>query len=147
MPLQPEAVLGRHLALQDLEGLELELHHLSAPGAEEVIVVVAAVGGLVALHLAGDDRRLEDAGLGEERQRPVDRRLRAPDAPRLEIGDEVVDGVVPLPRERGLDDGRTGLREPQVLLVKEALEPLQRLLCACVQGRPPCDPVSPTTVP
>ncbi len=40
VPLEPEPVLGGDVALQDLEGLELELDHLPAPRAEQVVVVV-----------------------------------------------------------------------------------------------------------
>lgn len=112
VPLQPKAVLGSHLALEDLEGLEFELDHLSALAAEQVVMVVPAEGGLVALHLAGDDRRLEDAGLGEEGKGAIDGGLGAANPTRLEISDELVDGVMSLTRQRGLDDGRTGLRQP-----------------------------------
>jgi hypothetical protein len=140
VPLQAEAVLGGHVALEDLEGLELELDHLPAGAAQEVIVVVPAEGGLVALHLAGDDGRLEDPGLGEERERPVDRGLRPADPPLLQVGDQVVDRIVTLPRERRLDDGGARLGEPQILLVEEALESLQRFLRARVQGPPSMRP-------
>jgi hypothetical protein len=147
VPLEPEAVLRGHLALQDLERLELELDHLSAPGAPEVVVVVPAEGRLVALHLARDDRRLEDAGLGEERQGAIDGRLGAADPALLQVADEILDGVMALAREGRLDDGRAGLGQAEVLLVKEALEPLQGFLRARVQGRPPCDLVSPKANP
>jgi hypothetical protein len=132
--LEPEAVPGGDLALEDLERLELELDHLAASPAQEVVVVVAPEGSLVAAVVAGHDGRLQDAGLGQQRQRPVDGRLGAADPAPPQVGDEVVDGVVPLARHRRLDDGGARLRQPELLLVKEALEAVQRLLRACVQG-------------
>ena len=64
--LEPEAVARRDLTLEHLEGLELELDHLLAGPAAQVIVVVASEGRLVAARLAREDGRLEDARLREE---------------------------------------------------------------------------------
>jgi hypothetical protein len=95
MALEPEPVPARDLALEDLERVDLELDHLPARAADEVIVMLTVVRRLVALRVAGDDRAPDEARLGEKRERAVDGRLRAADPARPEIRDEVLDRVVP----------------------------------------------------
>jgi hypothetical protein len=147
VPLEAEAVPGRDLALQDLERLELELDHLPAAAAQQVVVVVAPERGLVALPVAGHDGGLEDPRLREQRQGAVDGGLGPADPALLEVSDQILDGIVPLAREGRLDDGGARLRQPELPLVEEALEAIQRLLCPCIQGLPPCDRVSPARIP
>ena len=133
--VEPEAVACRDLLLKDLERLELELDHLSAPRAEQVVVVVAAEGGLVAASLPRNDGRLENSRLREERQRPVDGRLRASDPPRLQIADEILDRIVTLARQRRLHDRGPRLGQAEIPLVEEPLESIECLLRPCVQSQ------------
>ena len=127
MPLEPEAVACRHLALEDLDGLELELHHLPAAAADDVVVVDAPERGFVVPCITSNDSRLYDTGLGEEREGPIDGGLGAANPAAPEIGDQVLDGEVPPALERRLDDGRARGGEAEGLLREEPPEAQERL--------------------
>src|SRR5690349_16762899 len=127
MPLEGEPEPARDLALQDLDGVELELDDLAAAAADEVVVVLPADRGLVARRLGGDDRLLDDPGLRQERQRAIDRGLRAADAAPAQVLDEVLDGEVAVALEDGLGDGAPRRGEAEVARREEALERLHGL--------------------
>ncbi len=125
--LEAEAVPRRDLALQDLECLELELHHLAAAKTDQVVVVLTPHGGLITTYFSSHYCLLHDPSFGEERQRPVDGRLRATDPTPLQIRDELLDREVPRALQHGLDDGPPGGGEPQRAVRQESLELPKRL--------------------
>lgn len=121
-----EVVLHRELTLQLLDGIEAELDHLAADGTDEVVVVFALERDLIAVPLARQERRLEQAGLEEKREHAVDGRHRGfVDAVHPEDPHEVLDLEVTRIREGRPHDRAADVRHLQRLFGEGMLEVLE----------------------
>jgi hypothetical protein len=134
VPLEAEAVTGCDLPLQDLERLELELDDLAAAEAHDVIVMLPPYRSLVTPNIARENGGLYNARLGEQRQRPVDGRLRTADAAPPEVGHEVLDGEMALALEDGIQDRSASRCQPQASRGEVAFEASQRALGRTLTG-------------
>ena len=100
-----EAVLLRDLDLEALDLVIAELDDVTAVDADEVVVVVAVVGRLVARGAVAEAARLGQAAIDEELQGPVDGGLADVGVLGPDRGVELVDVRVARVREEGLGDG------------------------------------------
>lgn len=108
----------------------MKFHELTATRADEVIVVVAAKGALIALSLSWPRRRrLDQSGLHEERNRSIDRRrMRVAQSPRAQDTRQVFDGEMALVPQSAARDALTHLRVLELLLSNELPESRKRPL-------------------
>lgn len=127
MPLEPEAVSRRDLALEDLEGLELELHDLAAAATNQVVVVFAPHRHLVAPSFSSSDGMLKYSSLNQQWQYAIDGCLGAADPARFEIRREILDREMARVLQHGLDNGPAGCREPESPAREKSFEPHHRL--------------------
>src|SRR5216684_2339933 len=126
VPRHLEAVVAGDHVLQLLDALVLELDDLVAAGADQVVVVMPADGGLVARLPVVEVARAGQARVGEDLHGPVDRGRADVLVARLHLAEQLVHAEVPAGGEEGVDDQVPlpgGLEPP---LCDPAREPLAR---------------------
>src|SRR5712692_799618 len=104
VPRHLEAVVAGDHVLQLLDALVLELDDPVAAGADQVIVVMAADGGLVPRLPVLEVARAGEACVGEDLHGAVHGRRADVLVARLHLGEQLLDAEVPAGGEEGVDD-------------------------------------------
>src|SRR5262249_51301176 len=120
-----EPVLARHLVLQRLDAVVLELDDGAAPGADQVVVVVPADRRLVARLPVAEVARVGEPALVEQLHRPVHRGHRDPGILLAHLRPELLHRLVAAEREEGVDDQAPLSRALQAVLGHVATEKLR----------------------